>query len=242
MECRFVTKLSMFLRRSLASLAIFGAATVATAALTTPSDPTLPFTWTRPTTDGQASTDKSTYQMWDTFKSVKGPNAPDVSEINPNGVANAFDNGPAGAILTSGGNIYSFATIIKPRVELPSYNLTGQVVNFLVQAKVAGNLITTTDVTVNGTPISGLANYSYKELSNSGADQGSVVEHAWTFSLPSDLASYNIDWGWGQMHASLDQLSVDTYVSPVPEPATIALLLTGGAGLGLVALRRKRSL
>jgi hypothetical protein len=245
-----VTKFSAFFRRTLASLpallaalATTAATTFATAALTTPSDPSLPFNWQRPADETQALTDKTTYQMWDVFKSAAGPNAPDVFEINPNGVADAYDSASAtsGGFTTGGGNIYSFSGVIEPRAIVPSFGLSGQVLNVLVQARVQGTEIDATDVTVNGQPLSSLANYSHEELERTSlGGQGFLVDHAWTFSLGADLASFTLDWGWGGPHASLDQIAVDTQVMPVPEPATLALLAVGGAGLGLVSLRHRK--
>jgi hypothetical protein len=133
------------------------------------------YSWNRPTTTGT----NATFQAWETFTSVTGPNAPQTvngagtgdpavvttanfngfggpaastwSAINPGGTANAFDANAAtsGSIITSGGNIYSFSGVVIPRLVIPN-NLDG----------VAGNNPTgaTTlllQVRAGGTPIDG---------------------------------------------------------------------------------------
>jgi hypothetical protein len=223
------------------TLVMLGAAlsaTAASAAFVTPS-------WTQPTTDGQASADQTTYQHWNVFTSTTGPNAPDVAEVNPNGVGNAFDNnaGASGSFVTGGGNIYSFTTTsIQPRAIVPGY-ATGDPVEFLVQVLVQGNLIDVDDVMLGGVQISTLANYSYTELSSTplGGFGGAAVEHAWTFTAPADLASFQIDWGWDAESASLDRIAIDTHVAAVPEPASWALAAVGAMVLGVAARRRKRA-
>jgi hypothetical protein len=200
--------------------------------------------WTRPSNDAQATSDQTTYQHWNVFSSAIGPNAPDVAETNPNGTADAYDanNAASGSFVTSGGNIYSFAVdSIQPRAIVPGFS-TGQTVDFLVQVLVQGNLIDVDDLTLDGVQVNTLPNYGYTELSSTplGGFGGAAVEHAWTFTAPADLASFQIDWGWNADSASLDQIAIDTHIASVPEPATWALAMAGALGVGVLARRRSR--
>jgi hypothetical protein len=217
-------------------LAACAAPSAAEAAFVTPA-------WTRPANDGQAAADQTTFQQWNVFTAVAGPNVPDVAEVNPSGVANAYDANSAasGAFVTGGGNLYSFAGVIMPHATVPGYG-TGQTTDFLVQVLVQGSEITVDDLTLGGIQVSTLAGYSYSETSrvSLGGFGGFAIEHAWTFTAPADLATFQLQWGWGPTSASLDQIAIDTHTSPAPEPGTLAM-----AGVGLVGLvfaaRRRRS-
>jgi len=196
----------------------------------------LPPPWTRPGSDAQAIADRTTYQHWNSFTSTTGPNPPDVAENNPNGTADAFDSAaPAsGSFITSGGNIYSPNTVIKPRVTVPGYALSDHETRFLVQVISQGGQIDTTDLWLDGVPVSSLPGYSYTELSRTvlGGFGGFKIEHAWTFTARADASSFQLDWGWNVESASLDQIAVDTFAVRVPEPsmwvaanAVVAVLL-----------------
>lgn len=213
-----------------AFVTLFAAGT-SQAAFTTPS-------WTRPADNAAAAAGLTTYQYWDVFSSVVGPNAPDVANINPNGMPNVFDSGaPAnGAFLTTG-NMYSAVGSLQPRATVPGYNVAGNTVDVLVQLFVQGLDININSLTVNGVPANTLTAYNYQELSRVplGGPGGAAVEHLWSFTLPSDAASIQLDWNWGTPHSMFDRLSIDT--QSVPEPSSMLLLSTGAALL----LRRRRA-
>jgi hypothetical protein len=218
----------------------FGA--VAHAAFITPGG------WTRPTSDSQATTDQTTFQHWDVLgTSGSDPallKAPDLAEINPNGAATVHDaDSPAsGAFITSGGNLYSFAGIIKPQAIVPGYASAGSKTEFLVQLRTQGQNIDTADLKLGGVLVSTLPNFSYTELSNVslGGFGGFLIDHAWTFTAPADLASFTLDFGWGVTSSSFDQLSIDTHVAAVPEPAGLAMVTLGAIGIA-VAARKARA-
>jgi hypothetical protein len=200
--------------------------------------------WGRPTDDLQALAGRSTYQSWNSFSGASAGNAPDVGEVNPNGVADAYDAGaPAsGSFVTGSGNIYSPAGVIKPRAVVPSFGDADAVTEFLVQVATFGSEIDTGDLRVNGVPASTLPGYSWRELSRvivggGGPGSGAMVEHAWTFVAP-EAASFQLDFGWGVTSASLDRISIDTRTSPAPEPGGALVLITAGAVT--VARRRRR--
>ncbi len=217
---------------------VFGGALcgAAQAAFITPSG------WTRPVDDSAASIDRTTFQYWDVLgTSGNDPallKAPDVAEINPNGAATVQDAGsPAsGSFITSGGNIYSFAGVIKPQAVVPGYAAVGYKTEFLVQLRTQGQNIDTGDLKLGGVLISTLPGYSYTELSNVplGGFGGFLIDHAWTFTAPADLASFTLDWGWGVSSASFDQLTIDTRLTPVPEPASLAMGGLGALGIAVV--------
>lgn len=201
----------------------------AKAAFTTPS-------WTRPADNAAAAATSATYQYWDVFSSVVGPNAPDFANVNPNGLPNAFDSGaPMNGAFLTGGNMYSAAGSLKPRTTIPGYNVPGNSLEVLVQLFVQGLDININSLTVNGAPASTLTGYNYQELSRIplGGPGGAAVEHLWSFTLPNDAASFQLDWDWGTPHAMLDRISIDTH--SVPEPGTLGLL-----SVAAVAVFRRR--
>jgi len=214
---------------ALATLVFLATLSTTHAAFTTPS-------WTRPADNVAAAATGTTYQEWDVYSAVMGPNAPDVGNINPNGIANVFDSGaPANGAFLTGGNMYSAAGSLKPRVTVPGYNVPGNSLDVLVQLFVQGLEININSLTVNGVPANTLTAFNYQELSRIplGGPGGAAVEHLWSFTLPSDGASFQLDWNWGTPHAMFDRLSIDT--SSTPEPGSLMLLSAGAA----MILRRR---
>ncbi|MGD9645929.1 MAG: PEP-CTERM sorting domain-containing protein [Pirellulales bacterium] len=206
-----------------------------------------PSGWTRPVDDTAASSTLTTFQHWDVLGSSGDdpalPKAADVAKINPNGAATVRDSSsPAsGAFITSGGNIYSFSGVITPEAIVPGYAAAGYRTEFLVQLRTQGQNIDTADLTLGGVPVSSLAGFSYTELSNVdlGGFGGFLIDHAWTFTAPADLASFTLDWGWGASSASFDQLAIDTHLIPVPEPASLAMAGLASLGIALVVGRTR---
>ncbi|HWB53012.1 MAG TPA: PEP-CTERM sorting domain-containing protein [Tepidisphaeraceae bacterium] len=202
-----------------------------------------PSEWTRPADNTQAIASLTTYQEWDGFNSAAGPNAP-TAAANPNaGTPDAYDAAAAsdGAFLIgSPGDIYSFGAVIKPVVIVPGYNIAGDQLNVQVEIQSYGSLISVDDLNVNGIPATSLDNYSHTEVYNDGgADNGFGVaytaDEVWTFSLP-DTALLDISWGWDVESSAWQVASVDTQSAPLPEPASLALLI-----LGAILIRRKRA-
>lgn len=214
---------------------------VARAAFITPSG------WTRPANDGQAATDLTTFQHWDVLGTSGSDPAltktPDVAEINPSGAATVRDAAaPAsGAFVTSGGNLYSFADVIKPQAVVPGYAAVGYQTEFLVQLRTQGQNIDTADLKLGGVLVSTLPGFSYTELSNVslGGFGGFLIDHAWTFTAPADLASFTLDFGWGVSSSSFDQLSIDTHLTAVPEPASLAMVTLGAIGIAVAACKAR---
>jgi len=219
-------------RRTIVLAALVSSVSFATAnaAFTTPS-------WTRPADNVAAAATQTTYQEWDIFSSVLGPNAPDVANVNPNGVANVYDSGAPmnGAFITLD-NMYSASGSLKPRAIVPGYNTPGNTVDVLVQIFVQGLDININSLTVNGTPANTLAAYNYQELSRIplGGPGGAAVEHLWSFTLPSDAAAIQLDWNWGTPHSMFDRIAIDTHSTP--EPGSLAMLAIGAA----MIVRRRR--
>lgn len=214
---------------TLAAVCGLAVSSVAHAAFTTPA-------WSRPADNIAAAATETTYQYWDVFTSVVGPNVPDIANINPNGAPNVFDSGaPADGAFLTGGNMYSATASLKPRASIPGYNVPGNSLEVLVQLFVQGLEININSLTVNGVPANTLTAFNYQELSRVplGGPGGAAVEHLWSFTLPSDAASFQLDWNWGTPHAMFDRLSIDTH--SVPEPGSLMLLVAGAS----MILRRR---
>lgn len=192
----------------------------------------------------------NTYQHWDVFNAL--PYAtPDVGNVNPSGQA-VLTNTFGGAIVTGSGNLYApggaavfSVTIPEADVPVPSHHVTA-----IVQIKTQG-----TELNYDSVLLNGLAPVDTAELSRVvlGGFGGEAVESWFLFSVPysafGDLDGLTdvltLTFSATGPHMSLDQVSIDTAISPfgffaepnpVPEPGSLAML----AGLGFVGLARRR--
>jgi len=193
----------------------------------------------RPADGTEASAEKTTYQEWNVFVSPVGPNTPDVESINPNGVADAWDTSGA-SFVTSGGNIYSPTGIIAMEATIPGYGLGADyATEFLLQMRTLGSELDIDSLTIDGVAINTLDGFSYEELDRDvlGGFGGSIVDHAFAFTAPVSLVSYDLAWFGAESSVSQDILIVDTRDVLVPEPAAAAML---GTGLAMSCLRRRR--
>jgi hypothetical protein len=248
---RFIVRVALVRRATMKAAAgavvLAGLVTPAQAVFVEPTGFVSP-AWTVPTTNAQATATGTTYQEWDNFIPPGGPNAPDIGNVNPNGTPNAYDSSSAtSGGFNTGGNIYSFSGVITPRAIVPTSNLAGHYLNVLVQVQSRGSTIVTADtellaaLTANGVSVTTLPGFSHTEtVASSLGAQGNVMNEIWTFQLPADPATLQLDWAWGVTSASLDVIRVDTQSVSVPEPATILSAAIAAVGLGLLGWRRRR--
>lgn len=209
---------------------------------------TLP-TWNRPADDAAAAAAFSTFQAWDVFTQVGAgkanvPNVPGVvpnpprvegPAANPNGTANVFELTGA-AFVTGGGNIYSPGAPVSLKTDVPNYDLgEGYQTHVLLQIRTQGVDLDTSSLAANGVLASTLGDYSYQAVFVASlGGQGSLTDHKFEFTIPGNRATDSLTWT-APDSSSHDKVSIDTYVTAVPEPASALLLL---AGLGLLVARR----
>ncbi len=215
--------------------------------------------WTRPTTAANAASTLTTYAEWDGFAVTATTNQPTGNSAFGNSLfvptAGDSSSSTSGSFLlpdgtannsyysgTSIGDIYSFGAVITPQIIVPGYNVAGNQLNVLVQVEAYGAVIDTSSLTANGITASTLPNYSVTETyTDGGQDVGFGTayrnDYAWTFTLPSDTASLQLNFGWGEVSAAFVSAVVDTQSVPVPEPS--ALLLGSLAGALLWMTKRK---
>lgn len=211
--------------------------------------------WDRPTVTGG----NATFQAWDVFTSVAGPNTPhkvsgpafggSVSDtwttVNAFGNPNARDTtGSPAVFLTSGGNIYSPSVVTLPEVTIP--NAGGQsagVTTILLQVRTVG-----TDLDLNSVklfdPVSNakLSYISTQEIFRAPAGPGgNTVDNLFRFDVAGNASLYTLTFNGLGSSTSLDRVAVDTFYNPtataVPEPSSL-LLAVAVCGLGGWRLRR----
>lgn len=179
----------------------------------------------------------TTYQEWDGFTSTTNPNAA-TTAANAFGTPDAYDGAAAtdgSFLIGSPGDIYSFSGVINPTMTIPTSNIAGNQLNVQVEMQWDGSPITGSDLTVNGTPATSLANYSYTEVYNDGGSEfggfgtAYLADDVWTFSLP-DTPLLQLSFGWDAVDSAWQVASVDTQsVIPAPEPASLGLLALAAA-------------
>lgn len=219
-------------------IALFGGLSTARAQLILP--PSSPISWTAGQTD-------STAYHWDNFSSggtYPGPFAPDQESFHP-GLPNASLTELSGqAFLTGGGNIYSPTATVAISATLPNYGHSAAPgsafsTTVFVQTRSLGSELDYANVTLgwidaNGAQTFTPANAFYdQELERVplGGFGGFSVTHIWGFSLPSNPVQFSLNFSAAGPSMSLDQLRIDTLVTPVPEPSALMFLSCAVAGL-----------
>ncbi len=192
------------------------------------------FEWTR------GVTPNSTAAQWETFTSPAGPNAPAAGAFAGGtlpGAApawNTFDRNTF-SFITGGGNIYSFAGVVAPQVDVPSFGLgSGYTTTILLQTRIQG-----TEINPASLLIDGVAPVQVTELFRQplGGFGGALVDTLWRFELPGNASGYTIRFEALSSSMSLDRIAVDTF-TVIPGPGTAALLVFAGGISG--GRRRKR--
>jgi hypothetical protein len=207
-----------------------------------------PTEWTRPTNDAEAQNIRATYQEWNAFTSPRGPNDPDVADVNPNpGVgpnpskANLYDTSGQ-SLITSGGNIYSPTAATLLDVDVPDYGLGGGYrTSVMFQLRTLGSEVNdeTVRLSFNDGADRTIPYASRQELARVplGGFGGSQVDTLFRFDVPFSPSAFKIEFDSAGSSMSTDRVAVDTFTTTVPEPASLTAL--GVAGLLLGRRRRK---
>lgn len=196
-----------------------------------------PAGWTRGVTPG------SHYAEWNIFNDNGAAagiqdSSPEVSLFGA-GSYTLAETTTAG-FLTSGGNIYN--PTVPTAFTLTAGNLGGGVSDVFLRVATLGDFNTTLNQSLTGFTLNGIAG-TYSQLFNeaiSGGFGGNEVEAVISWLGVTHTGSFTIAFNAAGSSASLDQLSLDVNVAPVPVPAAAWLMASGLTGIVAMA-RRKQS-
>lgn len=194
--------------------------------------------WDRPTTTADAAANRTTYQAFDLFWDDDGDagngilmGTPDAANINPNGNATLAETGGQ-SFLTSTGNIYSPFAVVEMVVTVPTYTPANDTVTrFLLQVQTQGSELVRTSAgdptatppvpptfdfdsfIVNGTPLSQLVEFDYRELSRL-PNTGQLVQHAFEFAVRRPATGdFAISYSPLGTSSSQQYVSIDTFTT-----------------------------
>lgn len=237
--------------RSLAAVALTAGITASASA-----DFIVPDGTTAPFQDWNQGDSDSLYAQWDVFTVAYagGGNAPDVGSFptvgSPLGGDALLTGNVSAAFLTSSGNIYSFSSPTDFTLDVTNYgNGTGWNTRVAVQIRTQGNPLDmdSLELTYDNSGEVTLDPVYYEEVYNEalGGQGGAAIDHLFVFDIDGyNPASFSVDFNASTSSMSLDRLAVDTFTTtgnltalPVPEPASLALMLIGS---GLVSARNRR--
>lgn len=192
--------------------------------------------WDTPNPWGSATL--SQFAGWDSFGGTTDT-TPDT------GAGGTVKENTGTSFVTSGGNIYSFATATNFTATLAG-STTGL---FDVYLRV-GTIGTTalSAATLNGVSATSTVAFSQSQGDFGGFGESTEQELFWKWSNVSASSLYSFNFGSSSSSLSLDQLALATVavaapvipstpVSAVPEPETYAMML---AGLGLMGFSARR--
>lgn len=219
----------------LAAWLLAATASTASAAFLVPDSATPPFAaWSR---EGS----NSTYAEWNTFAAAHtNPNAPDVGSFGPAGAALVQTN--TTALVTSGGNIYSFAAATDFDVTTPALNLgAGYATRVVAQIATLGTPLLESSLALSYirdavTTQAPLTSATFTSVPNPTG--GSTEEWTVVWDLPDfNPGSLLLEFRASGSSMSLDRLAVDAFARQVPEPTAIGL---AAACIGVAAVLRRR--
>lgn len=178
----------------------------------------------------------TTFQQWEVFNSLEGPNPPDVANVNPNGTANVVETTGQG-FVTSGGNIYSPTAVTDFIATIPDFGYgAGYATNVVVQIRAQGSDLDVSSVLWNGIAPDSTTLLFSQVLGGFG---GTLRDYAFEWSgLPGNLALNTLTFHAAESSMSLDRLAVDTQAVAIPE--VNALWLAGLACCAAAGLARRR--
>jgi hypothetical protein len=203
--------------------------------------------WTR----GAAN---SVYAEWDVFTQANGgTNSPDVGQSGVLGATVVQDNAATFALITSGGNIYSFAGPTSFDVTVPGYGLgAGSNTRIVAQIATQGNPLLPSSLQMtysNGGSITSPPTALYDR---GAITDGAITRNEWlaVWDIPAfNPSSSKIEFAASTSSMSLDKVAVDTYVkvgsfaalpTAIPEPTTLVLVGLTAMTSNLVFGRRPR--
>lgn len=210
---------------------------VSSAAFIVPDSATAPFAnWSRSGAD-------SAYAEWNAFTVAAGApgNSPDVGSFGPTTANLTQSFFPA--LITSGGNIYSFAGATDFDVTLPNYGYgAGYKTRVVAQIGTFGTPLLQTSLSLkysdgNATQQAALTSANVVAAPNPAG--GTTDEWLVVWDVPNyNPGSFQLEFVASGSSMSLDRLAVDTFTQAVPEPASLAIAGLGLGGCLRVARRR----
>lgn len=237
----------MNVRNFLAATILLVAHTAASSAAFLPPNSSAPVfdDWTR----GAAN---SVYAEWDVFTQANGlTNTPDIGQSGVLGATVVQDNAATFALITSGGNIYSFSGATSFDVNVPGYGLgAGSNTRVVAQIATQGNPLLPSSLQMtytNGGSITSLPTALYDR---GVTTDGGITRNEWlaVWDIPGfNPSSSKIEFAASTSSMSLDKVAVDTYVktgsfaalpTAIPEPTTFVMI--GLAAFGKLMIGRRR--
>lgn len=179
---------------------------------------------------------------------VSGVTPPVSNAMSFNFAVSAPSTATSGAFLTGGGNIYSFSAALTLTLTSTFAATVGSFNTVVFSIKTLGSPLNTAGVSLTLTSTGQTIAPIYTNVVDSGAGMGATAQSAFQFDLSgaggSNNFSITVPGSASSVSFSSAQLDATTTAygtqSVVPEPSSIAIVLTAVGGLCVAGVRSRR--